>query len=72
MRSHCTGIAALRQWLTPSVWKQAHQTQHSTQSAERWRLHPLVLVVVLITWTTGDSSIAVVLQDGSVVARGPG
>src|SRR6185312_12300243 len=24
------------------------------------------------TWTTGDSSIAVVLQDGSVVARGPG
>jgi hypothetical protein len=31
-----------------------------------------ILVGARPLWTTGDSSIAVVLQDGSVVARGPG
>src|SRR5689334_18911688 len=31
-----------------------------------------ILVGARTTWTTGDSSIAVVLQDGSVIARGPG
>jgi len=31
-----------------------------------------ILVGARPTWTTGDSSIAVVLQDGSVVAKGPG
>ena len=31
-----------------------------------------ILVGARPTWTTGDSSIAVVLQDGSVIARGPG
>ena len=31
-----------------------------------------ILVGARPTWTTGDSSIAVVLQDGSVLARGPG
>src|SRR6185503_17672958 len=31
-----------------------------------------ILVGARPVWTTGDSSIAIVLQDGSVVARGPG
>ena len=31
-----------------------------------------ILVGARPVWTTGDSSIAVILQDGSVVARGPG
>src|SRR2546423_555859 len=31
-----------------------------------------ILVGARPTWTTGDSSIAVVAQDGSVIARGPG
>ena len=31
-----------------------------------------ILVGAHPTWTTGDSSIATVLQDGSVIARGPG
>src|SRR6266550_2523990 len=31
-----------------------------------------ILVGARPVWTTGDSSVAVVLQDGSVVARGPG
>src|SRR5205814_5314849 len=31
-----------------------------------------ILVGARPVWTTGDSSIATVLQDGSVVARGPG
>src|SRR5256885_15429292 len=30
-----------------------------------------ILVGARPTWTTGDSSIAVVAQDGSVIARGP-
>ena len=31
-----------------------------------------ILVGARPTWTTGDSSVATVLQDGSVIARGPG
>src|SRR6476620_7148769 len=31
-----------------------------------------ILVGARPVWTTGDSSIATVLQDGSVIARGPG
>ena len=56
MGAHCTtGIAALTQWLTPQVWKEAHQAQNSRRSTPRWKLHPLVMVLALMTWTTGDS-----------------
>jgi hypothetical protein len=55
MRSHCTRIAALTHWLTPQVWKQAHQVQDSKRSTPRWKLHPLVMVLGLMAWTTGDS-----------------
>lgn len=55
MRSHCsTPIAALTQWLTPQVWKEVHQA-HPRPRSSRWRLHPLVMVAALMTWTTGDS-----------------
>lgn len=60
MRRHCiTNIAALTHWLTPQVWKEAHQGQPSERSGKRsprWKLHPLLMVVALMTWTTGDSA----------------
>lgn len=55
MRGHYTGIAALTQWLTPSVWKQTHQAQACAHPPHRWKLHPLVMVLALMTWTSGDS-----------------
>src|SRR5262245_60385699 len=56
MRRHCiSGIASLKYWLTPQVWKEAHQVQGSRRSQPRWRLHPLLTVLALMTWTTGDS-----------------
>jgi Transposase DDE domain len=55
MRTHCTGLAALTHWLTPQVWKNAHQSHRPRQTAPRWGLHPLVMVAALMTWTTGDS-----------------
>ena len=55
MRPHCTGIAALAHWLTPQIWKQAHQAHRPKHTPPRWNLHPLVMVLALMTWTTGDS-----------------
>ncbi len=55
MTSHYTGIAAFSQWLTPCVWREAHRTQLPKCLPRRWSLHPLVMVLVLMTWTAGDS-----------------
>src|SRR5438094_5500489 len=56
MRRHCiTSIAGLTYWLTPQVWKEAHQAQGGKRSTPRWKLHPLLTVLLLMTWTTGDS-----------------
>jgi hypothetical protein len=49
---------ALRDFLTPALWKQAHQQQRCTgrrSQASRWTTQPLVLVLLFLTWTTGDS-----------------
>jgi hypothetical protein len=48
-------IDYVRQFLTPQVWKQARQTVPRTGSAPRWDLQPLVLVMMAMTWATGDS-----------------
>jgi hypothetical protein len=56
MRAHCTTtIASLTRWLTPQVWKEAHHADGRTRLAPCWKLHPLVMVLALMTWTTGDS-----------------
>jgi hypothetical protein len=56
MRAHCiAGMAALTHWLTPQIWKEAHQTDGRKSSPPCWKLHPLVMVLALMTWTTGDS-----------------
>src|SRR4051812_545082 len=48
-------IGNVRQFLTPRVWKQARQAAPRRRSAPRWDLQPLVLVMVAMTWTAGDS-----------------
>jgi hypothetical protein len=48
--------ASLRKFLTPQVYKQAHQADRRPQRAnQRWQLQPLLLTLLTMTWTTGDS-----------------
>jgi hypothetical protein len=46
---------ALTRFLTPQVWKQAHQVHRPKKTASRWDLQPLLLILLLMTWTTGNS-----------------
>src|SRR5262245_43764275 len=46
---------ALRQFLTPQVWKQAHQSWNATYAPPRWTLQPLVWVVLTMSWCAGQS-----------------
>jgi len=56
MRTQYTSVAAAwTRWLNPQVWTQAHQTHAPKKTSSRWDLHPLVMVLLLMTWTTGDS-----------------
>jgi len=45
----------MRQFLTPQVWKQARQTVPHRRRQPRWDLQPLILVLLAMTWTAGDS-----------------
>ena len=47
--------SSLVQFLTPQVWKQAHQAWHSHHSPSRWTLKPLVWVLLHMAWCCGDS-----------------
>ena len=56
MRTQYTSLnAALARFLSPQVWKQAHQVHRPKKTAGRWDLHSLLMVLLLMTWTTGDS-----------------
>ncbi len=46
---------ALAQFLTPQVWKQAHQAWRTPYAPPRWALQPLVWVLLTMTWGTGQS-----------------
>jgi Transposase DDE domain len=50
-------IEILREFLTPALWKQAHQARRRAQKREaaRWFAQPLVLMLLLMTWSHGDS-----------------
>jgi hypothetical protein len=54
-KQYTSFTASLTRFLPPQVWKQAHQTHSPKKSASRWDLHPLLMVLLLMTWTTGDS-----------------
>jgi hypothetical protein len=46
---------ALSQFLTPRVWKQAHQAWQKSHSASRWSLKAMSWVLLLMTWGLGKS-----------------
>jgi hypothetical protein len=46
----------LRQFLTPAVWKQAQRGLRKTRRDTRWTFHHLVLVLVAMTWSLGEST----------------
>jgi hypothetical protein len=48
-------IGNVRQLLNPQVWKQARQAVPPSRAVPRWDLQPLVLVMIAMTWTAGDS-----------------
>jgi Transposase DDE domain len=52
---YTTFAASLTRWLSPWVWKQAAQSHHPKKVSARWSLHPLLMVLLLLTWTGGDS-----------------
>jgi hypothetical protein len=54
-RHHISLLASLKRFLTPQVWKQAHQAESFRKSASRWGLHPLLMIMLIMTWATGDS-----------------
>ena len=54
-RHHTSLLASLKRFLTPQVWKQAHQAETRPKSPSRWGLHPLVMILLIMTWTNGDS-----------------
>ena len=47
--------ACLCQFLTPQVWKQAHQAWRPEYSPPRWALQPLIWVLLSMAWCCGDS-----------------
>src|SRR5260370_28721653 len=48
--------ACLRQFLTPAVWKQARRALIGPQRETRWIFHHLILVVLAMTWSVGEST----------------
>ena len=56
LRRHARSfVDCLREFLTPALWKQAHQQRHGRRRSSRWDTQPLVLVLLLLTWCCGDS-----------------
>jgi len=49
----------LREFLTPALWKQAQAARtkagRRTKHPARWQTQPLVLVLLLLSWSCGDS-----------------
>ncbi len=48
-------IDYVREFLTPVVWKQARQAVPRGRTLPRWDLQPLVLIMLAMTWASGDS-----------------
>jgi hypothetical protein len=46
----------LRQFLTPQVWKQARSGLKKPRKDARWDFHHLILVLLAMTWSLGDST----------------
>jgi Transposase DDE domain len=47
-------VECLREFLTPALWKQAQKSRTASRPS-RWKTQPLVLVLLFMTWSCGDS-----------------
>jgi Transposase DDE domain len=47
--------SSIHQYLSPSVWKQAHQAWQRPKEASRWSLHAVVWTLLSMAWNCGDS-----------------
>src|SRR5829696_1310637 len=47
-------VLSLRDFLTPALYRQAHRAR-GPRARHRWPLQPLVLVLLALTWATGES-----------------
>ena len=48
--------ACLRHFLTPAAWRQARRGLRRPRKDARWGVHHLVLVLLAMTWSLGDST----------------
>jgi hypothetical protein len=48
-------VECMRQFLTPEVFKQAHQARGAKRRSPRWEVQPLLFVLLATTWCVGDS-----------------
>src|ERR1700733_807751 len=56
LRRHARSfVDCLRDFLTPALWKQAHEQRHAKRRSSRWSTQPLILVLLMMTWCCGDS-----------------
>jgi Transposase DDE domain len=56
LRPHARSfLASVRAFLTPAIWKQAHQARRDGRRSSRWATQPLVLTLLVMTWCCGDS-----------------
>src|ERR1035438_6066821 len=56
LRRHARSFSdCIREFLTPALWKQAHDQRHSPRRSSRWSTQPLILVLLFMTWSCGDS-----------------
>lgn len=56
LRPHARSfLDSVREFLTPSIWRQAEQARRRSRSAPRWTTQPLVMTLLVMTWCCGDS-----------------
>jgi hypothetical protein len=56
LRPHARSfLDSMRDFLTPDVWKQAHQVPHRIHQDAHWQIQPLLFVLLTFTWCLGDS-----------------
>jgi DDE family transposase len=56
LRPHAKSfLDSLRQLLTPAIWKQATKARRCRRACPRWATQPLVLTLLILTWSCGDS-----------------
>src|SRR5437867_4408202 len=48
-------LESIREFLTAEVWKQGHQASPKKTRKCRWEIQPLVMVLLLMTWSCGES-----------------